>query len=171
MGKLKRNNQSYEEAIEYFNKSIKIDKNNFDAYLGMAFAMNSMERYDEELDYYNRALEIDPTNELALSWKAVCLHHYLKRYEEAIATYDKIINKNPEGNTNSMGDVGGIYLLYLNQSKTAKWYFDRQFSYVNKIRFNEKYFGKRKISDVFHYDIILKSKNTFLDNFYRNYPG
>ena len=85
---------NYDSVIEYSDKFLKIDKNNFDIYYFKAQALFIFERYEESLKYYDLALDIDSDNVLGLMGKTNVL---LKLDEDELFILKK--GKNAKVNT------------------------------------------------------------------------
>ena len=52
----------YEEAIECYDKALKIDPQYADAWYNKGYALSKLGRYEKAIECYDRALEIDPKN-------------------------------------------------------------------------------------------------------------
>ena len=50
----------YEEAIEWYDKVLKIDPNDVNALNNKGLALNNLGKYQEAIEWYDKALEIDP---------------------------------------------------------------------------------------------------------------
>lgn len=61
-----------EEAMTFYSTALSLDKNCFDAWLGMVLALNTMYRYEEALSCCERALSLNRH-----SIKAKCMVEYL----------------------------------------------------------------------------------------------
>ncbi|MGD2096691.1 MAG: tetratricopeptide repeat protein [Desulfobacterales bacterium] len=104
-----------EEALESFNRAIRIDPTKADGYLGRANALNTLKRYEEALPDYNKALEIDPTLANAYVNRGSAYSH-LGQYEKAIADYEKGLELDPE-----IDDPPGfLKRLFSNEPNTEK---------------------------------------------------
>uniref|UniRef100_UPI00258A1BFB tetratricopeptide repeat protein n=1 Tax=uncultured Brachyspira sp. TaxID=221953 RepID=UPI00258A1BFB len=57
----------YEEAIEDFDKAIKLNPDNTDAYNNRGFTKENLGLYEEAFKDYKKALELDPNNKYAMS--------------------------------------------------------------------------------------------------------
>jgi len=68
-----------EEAIAFYRTALSLDKNCFEAWLGMGLALNTMYRYEEALPCYKRALTLNRH-----SITAECMVEYLR---EKVKTY------------------------------------------------------------------------------------
>jgi tetratricopeptide (TPR) repeat protein len=84
----------YEEALENYNKSLKIDPENIICLNNKAYALIKLNKFDESLDAVNKALEIIPNYWLSLHNKAFALEK-LKRYDEALEYYNRAFEINP----------------------------------------------------------------------------
>lgn len=54
LNKLKR----YQEAIEFYNKSIELNPTYSAVYNGKGIALSNLERYQEAIEYYSKAIEL-----------------------------------------------------------------------------------------------------------------
>jgi tetratricopeptide (TPR) repeat protein len=70
-----------EEAMAYYSTALTLDKNCFEAWLGMGLAFNNMYRYEEALSCYERALTLNP-----LSIISECMVEYLR---DAVKNYQE----------------------------------------------------------------------------------
>ena len=66
------NENKFELALEYFNKSLEYDENNYRALLKKAEVLFELDNFSESLDYFNKCLEIKQDME-ALKYKAIIL--------------------------------------------------------------------------------------------------
>jgi tetratricopeptide (TPR) repeat protein len=84
-----------EEAIQCYDKALKINPNDESVWENKANALGSLDKDEEAIQCYDKALEINPENDYALAMKA---SHFvtLEKYEEAIQCYDKALEINPE---------------------------------------------------------------------------
>ena len=84
----------FDEAIECYDKALKINPHNFKAWNNKAFALHNLNRLDEAIECYDRVLKINPNDFNVLNNKAFSLHE-LNRLDEAIECYDKALKINP----------------------------------------------------------------------------
>jgi tetratricopeptide (TPR) repeat protein len=70
-----------EEAMAFYSTALSLDKNCFEAWLGMALALNTLYRYQEALSCYERALTLNP-----LSITGECMVEYLR---DKVNTYQE----------------------------------------------------------------------------------
>jgi tetratricopeptide (TPR) repeat protein len=94
----------YEEAIECFNRAIRIDANHADAWSNKGIALRNLGKYNEAIDSYNKAIEIDHNNANAWYHKGNALR-ILGKYNEAIDSYNKAIEID-HNNANAMYGKG-----------------------------------------------------------------
>jgi tetratricopeptide (TPR) repeat protein len=85
----------YQEAIEAYDKALKIDPQYKFAWLNKGWALNNLGRYQEAIEAYDKALKIDPKYKSAWNNKGNALRN-LGRYQEAIEAYDKILKIDPK---------------------------------------------------------------------------
>ena len=84
----------YEEAIQAFDNTIKLDPDYVDAYYWKGYVLNDVARFEEALETYDKAMLLDPENYRIWGAKGNTLYD-MGRYEEAIKEYDKIIELKP----------------------------------------------------------------------------
>ena len=85
----------YEEAIETYNRAIRLDRSYVHAYRSKASVLEKLERYqeariayEEALAAHDKALQSEPEDFFFHFFRADVLNH-LHRYDEAMAVYDK----------------------------------------------------------------------------------
>jgi Tfp pilus assembly protein PilF len=84
----------HNEAIEYFDKAIKIDPNYADAWNNKGVALKNLGKHNEAIECYDKAIKIDPNYALAWNNKGLALYN-LGKYNESIECYDKAIKIDP----------------------------------------------------------------------------
>ena len=82
--------ESYQEAISYYNQVLEIDSTDIDALNGKALALDLIGKSEEAISSYDRVLSIDSSNKNALFGTALALEN-LGKYEEAISFYNKVL--------------------------------------------------------------------------------
>ena len=65
--------QTYDEAIQYYDKVLAIDPSYVDALNNKAIVLKNLQKYDEAIQYYDKVLAIDPSYVDALNNKANAL--------------------------------------------------------------------------------------------------
>ncbi|XP_076677128.1 spag1 axonemal dynein assembly factor [Andrena cerasifolii] len=85
--------QDYEEALEHYNTSIKIDSNII-AYNNRAMTFIKLQRYEDALNDCNLVLSMEHGNVKALLRRAVTLEH-LKKSAQALADYEAALKLEP----------------------------------------------------------------------------
>jgi tetratricopeptide (TPR) repeat protein len=85
----------YQEAIECYDKYLKINPDDTDALNNKGLALNSLAKYQEAIECYDNALKINPDDTDALNNKGSALHT-LGKYEEAIDHFDKALKIDPD---------------------------------------------------------------------------
>jgi len=82
--------ENYDEAILFYDKTLAIDSSDIDAINGKALALYNIENYQEAITYYEQILVIDSSDIDALNGKALALYN-IENYEEAITYYDIVL--------------------------------------------------------------------------------
>jgi tetratricopeptide (TPR) repeat protein len=67
-------NKEYRQAIEYYDKALKIDPKYALALNNKGLALDKLGKYNEAIQSYDKALEIDPKYALALNNKGLALN-------------------------------------------------------------------------------------------------
>lgn len=113
----------FDEAIEYYDKSLKVDKDNFGAFInkGLCLSNPTTNRHAEALICFDNALRLLPGDPGALSLKGYALDS-LGRYREAIECFDKILESQPK-EVNILTNKG-LALSHLGKYDEATAYFD-----------------------------------------------
>ncbi len=112
----------FNEAIECYEKALKINPNNVKAWNNKAFALHNLNRLEEAIECYDEALKIDPNFTSALQNKAFALRT-LNRLEEAIECDEKTLKINP--NDFGVWNNKGFCLHQLNRSDEAIECYDK----------------------------------------------
>lgn len=86
--------KKYHEALEYYEASIKKDKNYPQPYNGKGNVLNSLRRYEEAIPYFDKALEIDPHYRSPWNGKGISLDN-LGAKEEALKFFDQALSIDP----------------------------------------------------------------------------
>ena len=84
---------NHQLAIEYFTEAIRLNPNNFYAFLNRAFSRHQIKDNPGAWDDLNRALEINPNDGIA-SYNRAIVNWKLGHQLSAIKDYSKAINKN-----------------------------------------------------------------------------
>jgi protein O-mannosyl-transferase len=87
----------YEQAIKYYNKTLQLDPNYFDAFEGLASAYLSEEKITEAIEYCNKVISLNPKAARAYYIyyiKGLALYRQ-NLLEQAIANFQKSIEINP----------------------------------------------------------------------------
>jgi len=86
--------REFEQAIEYYDKIIKIYPNYTVAYNNKGASLDELGRYEEAIECYNKAIELYPNYPAAYNNKGSALKN-MKRYTEAIECYDQVLALDP----------------------------------------------------------------------------
>ena len=77
------NLSKHQEALEWFDKALKIDPNYVFALYGKGATLHNLSKYQEAIEWYDKALKIDQNDTLALNNKGLALSN-LSKHQEAI---------------------------------------------------------------------------------------
>ncbi|QWD72184.1 glycosyltransferase family protein [Polynucleobacter sp. UB-Raua-W9] len=117
--------KEYENALDAYDKSLKIDPKYEEAWSNKGNALYELNRYDEAIAHYDRALTIQPRYAEGWSNKGNTLKE-LKRYDDAITHFDKALSLRSdyhEAWTNK-----GVTLHELGRYDDAITHFDKALS-------------------------------------------
>ena len=85
----------YEKALEFYNKSVTIKPDYYQAWSNRGDTLNRLKRYKEAIESYDKAIAIKPDDAYAWHNRSFSLKN-LKRYKEAIESFDKAIDIKPD---------------------------------------------------------------------------
>lgn len=91
MGNCYRKMKTFNLAIDYFQKALKIEPENFYALYGMADCCRGLGRNDESIKYWNAILKNDPQNKIILT-RLGDAYRICKMYDKAIPYYKKALS-------------------------------------------------------------------------------
>lgn len=141
----------FEPGLEYVEKSLGIDPNQFTAYGNRGAALFALNRFDEAYSDYNKAIALN-SNYAEGYYNRGILHEKYGRYEDALTDYDKAIALK-SNYTNAYNNRGNVY-------KTLKQYEEALCSYEYAIELNPRHAEA-------HYNrgVILNELKRFQDAF------
>jgi tetratricopeptide (TPR) repeat protein len=117
----------YEGARTHYEAGLKIDPNNTDLLLGEAGVDAILGRFDDALVRAQHAVKLDPRS-LATMRRVPGLLHYLRRYPEELAAWDRALALAPDNlgliqgkafAYMSLGDLDSVHALVAEKLKTA----------------------------------------------------
>ncbi len=91
VGNCHRKLKTFKKGIEYFNKALEAEPNNFYALFGMADCYRGLNLHRESLGYWNRILAINPENKVILT-RAGDAYRSMGAFDEAEENYKKALN-------------------------------------------------------------------------------
>lgn len=107
--------ENFKEAINYYKKSVKADKNFAFAYDNMGVCYRKLNDFDGAIDAYKKSLEIDPEGALPLQNIAIA-YQYKKDYKNAVKAFEKLAKINPD-NPEIYYGIGQIYAFNLHEQE------------------------------------------------------
>jgi len=87
-------NQKIKESIPYFEKSIELNKNDYQAYYNLGFIFDMLREYEKAIGFYDQAIKISPNERPAYQGKG-CTYIHTKEYNKALPLIQKSIELNP----------------------------------------------------------------------------
>jgi tetratricopeptide (TPR) repeat protein len=111
----------YDQAIECFDKAIKINPNEPKIWYTKGTALANLGKYDQAIECFDKG-SIEPNNQNIHIDKGTALH-YLGKYEQSIECFDKAIKINPNESDAWFGK--GISLHYLGKYEQSIECFDK----------------------------------------------
>jgi tetratricopeptide (TPR) repeat protein len=91
IGNCHRKLKTFENGVQYFERALSMDRNNFYALFGLADCYRGMNQQYRSLEYWNRILDQDPRNKVILT-RAGDAYRNLSNYEKAIEYYQRALN-------------------------------------------------------------------------------
>ena len=140
MGAILGAENNYQQAIDYFNKTIFLNPKYTESYFNKGLALFKLNKLEEAIICYDKAIQLNPNFFQALCGKGIVLNK-LNRYHEAIENYNKAIQLKPdyvEAWSNK-----GITLHNLNRYEEALNHYDKAIE-LNSI-YADAHFGKSLI--------------------------
>lgn len=87
--------EKFEQALEYFNKSIELNKKNKKAWKYKAYVLNYLNRYAEVVTAWDEYVKIDPKSSAVWVNRGIALYR-INKYPEAMLSFDKAIKIDPK---------------------------------------------------------------------------
>ena len=88
-------NESYEKALDSYDKAIEIQPNYADAWNNRGLALSNLSKYQKAIASYNQAIEIQPDYVNAWNNRGAALED-LGKYKQAISDFDRAIKIQPD---------------------------------------------------------------------------
>ncbi len=93
------NSDSYEKAIEYFDKAIAANANVDKSWEYKAGSYGKLDKYSEAIDAYKKAIEAAPGDAASLSYNAGIVAYKGKMYDDAISFFTSAVEGGYKGET------------------------------------------------------------------------
>lgn len=93
--------EQYEEAVSAYDKALRINPQHFTAWHNLSSVYNDMGEYRQAIEAANQAIRLDKNKQnIGGPWlsKGRALYH-LGKYEEALASYEKALELDPDNST------------------------------------------------------------------------
>jgi tetratricopeptide (TPR) repeat protein len=87
--------KKYDQSIAESEKAIEVDPNSADGLVSLAGVLNWAGRPEEAIDLLNRAMQLNPIYPVYYLWELGHAYYLTEQLEEAIATFKKLIGRNP----------------------------------------------------------------------------
>lgn len=115
-GKSLYNQEKFDAALEFFDKSLEVNPKNIEAlkYKGMILEIKGL--HEKAVKFYDKALEIEPKDSTILYYKALSIFNS-ENYKEAVRYVLKSLKINPE--CDDAWYLMGLSLEYLGDDKEA----------------------------------------------------
>ena len=112
--------KQFEEAIEWYNKSIDLNSNYISAFYNKALALTRLKKNEEAIDFFDQVIKINPKYISALSSKGIALMH-LNKNEDALVCMKKAIDLDP--NLDSQSFLIDLYRYFSITFSSLKLFF------------------------------------------------
>ena len=95
LGLLQHQKGQYELAVEFFERAIRVDSNQFAAHLNLGLALHKLQRPKEALASFDRVIALKPDLAEAFFHRGLALQD-LEQLEDALASYDHALALRPD---------------------------------------------------------------------------
>jgi len=137
--------KKYKQAIDYYDKCLKINPNHYDAFNARGLLLETLLRVWDALDSYESAIKIDSKKPYAL-YNCAHLLKDLGYNERAIQRYYMALEERIN-ERNIHLDLGSLYCRVDNWSAAA-YHFDKSYNYLRSDLPPEKIEGKMRLIDM-----------------------
>ncbi|KAJ3432926.1 glycoprotein 96-92-related-related [Anaeramoeba flamelloides] len=118
--------KNYYEALNYFNKSIKLNPHNVEAIIGKSKCLMKFKNLKKALRNIDFAIILDKNNIEAINLKAR-MYTKIEKYQESLLLYEKVLAIN-ENHIGSIYGIGNIF-YHLNKFQLAVKEFERALAF------------------------------------------
>lgn len=127
--------EKYEEAVNAYEKAVKIDSVFAFAYDNLGISYRKLGNYEKALNAYETSLALEPNGLMPLQ-NIPIVYIYMKQYNKAVEAYQKIQTFYPENPEVPYG-IGRIYIFHLNEVELGLDYMCK--AYLLYIKENSAY--------------------------------
>jgi len=142
----------FEEALSEFNKGIKLNPNNSQAYNDRALINESLKNYYNAISDYSKSIEINPNSSITYTNRGI-MKNKLKMYATAIQDFDRAIVINSKSSAAFLNR--GVSKYFLKDKEAANYDYSKVIelnndsdntrkAYVNRARLHQDSFAETK---------------------------
>ena len=102
----------FEEAVEAYKKSIKLNPKATVAHFNLALAYKNLDKQEEAAISFEKSIELEPGN-LDARYSLGNIYNYLQRWEDAIAQLNIVVHRR-QGDAEAHGNLGWAYYNFTN---------------------------------------------------------
>ncbi len=117
--------QEYKEAMELYEKAIKLSPNDHDTHYNFAMLLAThFQEYNKAKEYYEKASEINPNNANSFYNYAKLLKNHFNEYEKAKEYYERAIDINPNFSL-AYNNYALLLTGHFQEHEKAKGYYEK----------------------------------------------
>lgn len=129
LGKLEAEDENYKNALEYINKAIQIEDDNYEFYMDLGQYLRYRGKFADAEKAWTKAISINPDYFLAYTYRAG-LYDEQNKFDLALNDYRKVIETNPD--YYFAYEALGIMAWYAKSYDEARAAFEKAYGYNKK---------------------------------------